>query len=91
MCTPFKTLYTPLNDAVRCTLLTISSSWSGRLIWCACSRAPRGEAAPAAQGAWLNFIVLELDDDPNRRRSARPDAHVSDRVRWPSGGFSEAT
>ena len=40
---------------------------------------------------WLNFIVLELDDDPNRRRSARPDAHASDRVRWPSGGFSEAT
>ena len=40
---------------------------------------------------WLNFIVLELDDDANRRRSARPDAHASDRVRWPSGGVLKAT
>ena len=40
---------------------------------------------------WLSFIVLELDNDPNRRRSEEPDVHASHRVRWASGGVSEPT
>ena len=38
---------------------------------------------------WLNFILLERHDDPDRRRSARPDADASDRARWAPGGISE--
>ena len=40
---------------------------------------------------WLNFIVLERHDDPDCRRSVRPDAHASYRTRGPPGGVSEAT
>jgi hypothetical protein len=40
---------------------------------------------------WLNFILLERHDDPDRRRSARPDADASYRARWAPGGILEPT
>ena len=40
---------------------------------------------------WLNFIVLELDSDLNSQRSVQPDAHASDRARWPPDGILEPT
>ena len=61
--------------------------WSCVFDWsCAVGCGTGGSVA-----VWLNFIVLELENDPNIQRSVQPDADASDRARWPPGGVSKPT